>query len=71
MQVFRLKGKGFPEVGGYGHGDMLVKVVIEIPTDLSAEERAAIEKLRPMAQRSPSVNTFKNKVQQVLKARGS
>jgi molecular chaperone DnaJ len=33
--LFRLKGRGLPEVGGYGRGDLLVQVVAEIPKKLS------------------------------------
>lgn len=68
-QIFRLKGKGFPEVGGYGFGDMLVKASIDIPKEVSPAERAAIEQLKSLAEKSPSVNEFKDKVQQVLRKR--
>jgi molecular chaperone DnaJ len=39
-RVFRLRGKGMPEVNGYGTGDQLVRVVVWTPTKLSkkAEE---------------------------------
>ena len=43
-QMFRLKGKGFPDIGGYAPGDMLVKVIIDVPNDLNEEERQALEK---------------------------
>jgi molecular chaperone DnaJ len=68
-QLFRLKGKGFPEVGGYGFGDMLVKAVIEIPKEVSAAEKTAIEQLRPLSEKCPQVTEFKDKVQQVLRMR--
>jgi molecular chaperone DnaJ len=41
--VFRLKGKGAPDVRGYGHGDALVRVVIETPKKLSARQRELLE----------------------------
>lgn len=69
-QMFRLKGKGFPDIGGYAPGDMLVKVVIDVPNDLDDEERQALEKLRKAAQRSPMVLDFKERVQNLLKQRG-
>ena len=37
--VFRLEGKGFPRVGGWGRGDELVRVDVEIPRDLSRRQR--------------------------------
>ena len=36
--VFRLKGKGIPNIHGYGRGDQLVKVIVEIPRNMSAEQ---------------------------------
>ena len=42
-KIFRLRGKGFPDVHGYGPGDELVVVEIEIPTRLSADQRKLLE----------------------------
>lgn len=44
-KIFRLKGKGFPEVNGYGRGDQLVHVNVWTPQAVSNEEKAALEKL--------------------------
>ncbi|MFN9327221.1 MAG: DnaJ C-terminal domain-containing protein, partial [Flavobacteriales bacterium] len=44
--VLRLKGKGLPSVNHHGHGDLFVHVAVWTPTDLSKEEKAALEKLR-------------------------
>jgi molecular chaperone DnaJ len=41
--VFRLKGKGVPDVRGYGHGDALVRVVVETPKKLNARQRELLE----------------------------
>lgn len=41
--VFRLKGKGVPDLRGYGHGDALVRVVVETPRKLTAKQRALLE----------------------------
>jgi molecular chaperone DnaJ len=41
--VFRLKGKGVPDVRGYGHGDALARVVVETPKKLSARQRELLE----------------------------
>ncbi len=45
-RVLRLKGKGVPDVNGYGVGDLLVVIDIYIPSSVSAEEKTALEKLR-------------------------
>lgn len=44
-KIFRLKGKGFPEVQGYGRGDQLIQVNVWTPQQLSAEEKTMLEKL--------------------------
>jgi molecular chaperone DnaJ len=44
--VLRLRGKGLPDVHGRGTGDLFVHVAVWTPTDLSKEEKAALEQLR-------------------------
>jgi curved DNA-binding protein len=41
----RLKGLGFPHMGSTGKGDLYVKVGVKVPENLSAEQRALLEKL--------------------------
>jgi molecular chaperone DnaJ len=43
-KVLRLRGKGLPEVNGYGRGDLLVTINVWVPKNLSREERAVIER---------------------------
>jgi molecular chaperone DnaJ len=42
-KVFRLKGKGFTDLHGYGRGDELVKIVVETPKRLTARQRELLE----------------------------
>jgi molecular chaperone DnaJ len=44
-KIFRLKGKGFPAINSYEKGDQLIHVNIWTPQSLSAEEKAAMEKM--------------------------
>ena len=44
-KIFRLRGKGFPEVQGYSRGDQLVYVNVWTPQNLSSEEKTILEKL--------------------------
>ncbi len=39
-QMFRLKGKGFPDLGGYAPGDMLIKVVVDVPSSVTKTSAA-------------------------------
>jgi molecular chaperone DnaJ len=45
-KVLRLKGKGIPDVNGYGKGDLLVNVNIWTPRELSKEEKNMMETLK-------------------------
>ena len=45
-KILRLRGKGLPEVNGYGRGDLLVNVNVWIPKNLTKEESKIIEKLK-------------------------
>ncbi|MBN2634703.1 MAG: molecular chaperone DnaJ [Prolixibacteraceae bacterium] len=45
-KILRLRGKGIPDVNGYGRGDLLVRVHVWIPKKLNAEEKRMLEKLQ-------------------------
>lgn len=52
-KILRLRGKGLPEVNGYGRGDLLVSVNVWIPKSLSKEEQKIIEKLQESSSFEP------------------
>lgn len=45
-KILRLRGKGLPDVNGYGRGDLLLNINVWIPKQLSKEEKTIIEKLK-------------------------
>ena len=45
-KVLRLKGKGIPNIQGYGTGDFLIYVNVWTPQKVSKEEKALLEKLK-------------------------
>jgi len=47
-KTLRLRGKGLPQVQGYGYGtgDLIVNVSVYVPKELSRDEREAIERFR-------------------------
>jgi curved DNA-binding protein len=51
-QVLRLRGKGWPQATG-GRGDLLLKVQIVPPKDLSASERELYSKLASLRTFNP------------------
>lgn len=52
-KIFRMTGKGLPAVNSYGRGDQLILVNVYTPTEVSAEEKALLEKLRNSPNFSP------------------
>jgi len=45
-RILRLKGKGLPDLNGYGRGDLLVNLSIWTPRNLTREEQQIMDKLR-------------------------
>ncbi|MCJ7447479.1 MAG: molecular chaperone DnaJ [Bacteroidales bacterium] len=45
-KILRLRGKGLPEVNGYGRGDLLVNVNVWIPKSMTREEAKIVEKFK-------------------------
>jgi molecular chaperone DnaJ len=65
-RIMRLKGKGIKDLNGYGQGDFLVYVHVWVPTQLTKEEKAKLEKLRTSPNFAPNPDktekTFFDKV---------
>ena len=62
-KVLRLRGKGVPDVNGYGRGDLLVVVNIHVPASVNASEKQLLEKLAEndhfkKAEQSRDMNIF-------------
>lgn len=53
-KVLRLRGKGVPEINGYGRGDLLVVINVFIPKDVSKDERKILEKLNESSTFKPN-----------------
>jgi len=63
-KVFRLKGKGVPNVEGYGRGDLHVRVVPEVPVRLNSKQKKALADLSQVMEGGnyPEGQKFKQKV---------
>ena len=66
--VFRLKGKGAPDVQGYGRGDQLVRVHVEVPKKLSARQRELLEEFASESggNTGPLAKGFLDKVKEIF-----
>ena len=70
-KTLRLRGKGVPDVNGYGTGDLLVAVQVWIPKKVSREEKAMVEKLgeSPNFKANPTTDerSFFNRIRNMFK----
>ena len=68
-QVLRLRKKGFPAIGKHPQGDMLVRLIVDIPKKMTKSELALVEKLSEVAKNTPMVEAFKKKVGEIYRSR--
>lgn len=55
-KMLRLKGKGLPQLQGYGTGDLFVHINIWTPTKISKEEKELLEKLQKSENFQPKLD---------------
>jgi molecular chaperone DnaJ len=69
-KIFRLKGKGFPDVNGYSKGDQLVHVNVWTPQHVTTEEKEMLDKLNNSPNFKPqpgkSEKSFFDRVKEVF-----
>ncbi len=69
-RIFRLKGKGFPEVNGYGRGDQLIHVNIWTPQNLTQDEKDMLNQMNNSPNFKPqpgkTEKSFFDKVKEVF-----
>ena len=53
-KLLRLRGKGLPHLQGAGRGDLIVRVVVWVPTELTPEQTALLHKLAKIESKAPS-----------------
>jgi len=59
-KILRLRGKGLPDVNGYGRGDLLLNVNVWVPKNLSKEEKNLLEKLKDSKNFTPNPDPADN-----------
>lgn len=63
-KVFRIKGEGFPHLQGAGRGDLLVRIGIEVPVNLTARQKQLLDELSKGEVQSnfPKVHEFQHRM---------
>ena len=70
-KTFRIKGEGFPNVHGYGKGDLLIVAHVETPIQLSSEQKELLEQFASLetAKNSPQKKGFFEKIKDFVKSK--
>lgn len=63
-KLLRVSGKGFPNVHGQGHGDLIIRVTVETPVKLSEKQKALLKSFEELEtpQNNPRKKTFLEKI---------
>jgi molecular chaperone DnaJ len=67
--TFRIKGKGVKNLQGYGHGDLHVRVQVEVPTRLNHEQKAKLNEFAALCdgREAPLAQGFFEKAKKFFK----
>lgn len=67
--MFRVKGKGVKNIQGYGYGDLHVRINVEVPTHLSAAQKAKLQEFAALCdgRENPISQTFFDKAKKLFK----
>ena len=67
--TFRVKGKGVKNLQGYGHGDLHVRVQVEVPTRLNHEQKAKLQEFAALCdgKEAPLAQGFFEKAKKFFK----
>lgn len=68
-KVFRLRNKGIAHLHDYGRGDQLVKVRVDVPTNLTAEQKRTLKEFAKVsgADSGPLEKSFVEKMKRLFK----
>ncbi|BAM47233.1 molecular chaperone DnaJ [Amphibacillus xylanus] len=69
-KTFRLRGKGVPNVRGYGHGDQNVRIRVVTPTNLSERQKELLREFNELSGNDPadeSEESFFSRVKRAFK----
>jgi molecular chaperone DnaJ len=70
--MFRLKGKGMKNIQGYGHGDLHVRINVEVPTQLTAAQKTKLQEFAELCngKENPISQTFFEKAKTLFQKAG-
>lgn len=68
-RIFRLRGKGIAHLADHGRGDQLVKVEIDVPADLTQEQKRLLKEFQKASDKHPGPleQSFMEKMRRMFK----
>ena len=57
-RLLRIPGKGAPRLKGSGRGDLIARLRVQVPTDLSSDQREALERYATLDGGNPRERLF-------------
>lgn len=69
-KIFRVRGEGFPNVHGNGKGDLLVRIFVETPTQLTDRQKEILEDYAKLESpvNLPKHKSFLDKIKEIFKS---
>jgi len=69
--MFRLKNKGVKNIQGYGHGDLHVRINVEVPTHLSSAQKAKLQEFAELCSgnENPMSRSFFEKAKNLFQSK--
>ncbi len=66
-KIFRLRGKGIADIHGYGRGDELIRIIVEIPAKLTTKQKHLLKEFAESGgEITPGVKSFMEKVRKLF-----
>lgn len=62
-KIIRLKLKGFPKMNSFGKGDFLIRILVDVPGNLTEEEKKWVDRIS--AKKSPLIEKYEKALAQI------
>ncbi len=68
--IFKLKGKGFPDLRGFAHGNQLIKIKVVTPTNLTSKQKELLKEFLEIEKEKKKGGFFKKILKKVEFTKG-
>lgn len=61
----RLRGKGFPQIGGHGSGDLYIRILVDVPKEIGPEAKKHLEAFEKLVGKTAEIEKFEEEAQRL------